>query len=201
MEHVIALTGFEPFGRFAVNPSGEIARAMHGQYIGGCRVEARVLPVARSRVMADVDALIAQHQPIAFVATGVGARCAIELERQASNLDKFDNPDTDGARPRNEKIIPDGPDRISTSFDLVTAENLMHASGVQTNVSESAGSYLCNHLYYRLLHARMMRKIAPAGVLFVHIPPIDDGPSTMTLAESTRAIQTVVGIVVAQSVK
>jgi pyroglutamyl-peptidase len=168
-ELIALVTGFDPFGGHAVNPSAEIAARLDGSRIAGARVIGRVLPVDLAGIDAAIARTLAETTPDLVVALGLAAsEPVIRLERVALNVADFTTPDNAGAVRRNEALDPAGPDARFSRLPLEAILDAMLAAGIPARLSETAGLYLCNALMYRLL-ARL-----PAGVPggFIHLPPL-----------------------------
>src|SRR5688572_23571203 len=116
MGGTLLLFAFEPFGGEARNPSGEIAAKLDGNVIGGCRIRAIVLPVARRLAFPALARALAEARPELVLALGVAAgRSRLSVERRAVNRDAYGGPDELGERPEDEPIDPRGPDeRLAT---------------------------------------------------------------------------------------
>jgi pyroglutamyl-peptidase len=163
----ILVTGFEPFGGFGRNPSAEIATALDGTAIAGCPVVGCVLPVALDGLDAALDRALAGVDPVAVVALGLaGGEAAICLERVAVNLADFSIPDNAGLQVHERKLDPTGPDARATRLPVRAIRERLLGQGIPARLSNSAGTYLCNAVMYRLL-GRLLPHV-PAG--FIHLP-------------------------------
>lgn len=161
----ILLLGFEPFGRFAVNPSWEAIRSLDGSESRGRRIAARRLPVSFTRAGPELERALAETRPDTVVAFGVHGGRSIRLERLALNVDHSTRPDNDGAKPVDARIQPAGPLALSSTLPIEGMETALRAAGFDVERSFHAGTYLCNHVYFLLL-ARGQR------AAFVHLPPL-----------------------------
>src|SRR3954471_10738416 len=110
MTATILLTGFEPFGGEAVNPSWEIARALDGWSCEGRTVRAVRLPCAFGDALRTLDDALAEHRPELVMGLGqAGARADISIERVAVNVDDARIPDNLGRQPIDAPVVADGP--------------------------------------------------------------------------------------------
>lgn len=166
----ILLTGFEPFADHAVNPTAEIARALDGKTIDGVPVVGRVLPVSRAEAWPMLSGWIDEVKPRVVLATGVSNRPGVSLERIARNVDDYPIPDNTGEKATAQAIDPAGPSEYHTDVSVADLRDGLWLDGYETTVSDDAGTYLCNHVYYCLLHAAGNYR-----ALFVHLPRISDG--------------------------
>ena len=164
--HVL-VTGFEPFGGHAVNPTAEIVRTLDGRTIAGARVRTAVLPVDLAKLDAAIGAALAGPAPDLVINLGLAAgEPVFRLERVALNLADFAIADNAGAAPRGVKLEADGPAARVSRLPLGAMLDALLAAGIPARFSESAGTYLCNAAMYRFL-ARVPAAIACG---FVHLP-------------------------------
>lgn len=164
----ILLTGFEPFADHAVNPSGCIALELDGKRINGRAVTGRVLPVERARVWDVLASSLDACGAELVVAMGVSGRGRIDVEAIARNVDDYAIADNAGCRVTGEAIVPGGPTELRTPIDAAELAQRLWLAGFDAGVSDDAGAFLCNHVYYRLLHAGRR-------AVFVHLPRTPDG--------------------------
>jgi pyroglutamyl-peptidase len=198
----ILVTGFEPFGPHAANPSEQLARAVDGRAVGGCAVHGAVLPVEHVRARAAVAALLHELRPDVVIHLGLaGGRARIALERVGVNVMEYSIPDNAGFRAVGEPCVPGGPAAYVSTLPLAAMLAALLAGAVPAYVSNTAGTYLCNHTLYSTLHA--VRDLAsPPRVGFVHLPLLPamvaaagtDEPS-MDLPVMLRALQIILGVV------
>ncbi|MEF8774583.1 MAG: pyroglutamyl-peptidase I [Halobacteriales archaeon] len=168
---MILLTGYEPFGEFEINPSGEMARRLDGQTVAGQTVAGEVLPVAFDRTADRMADLIDERDPDAVVATGLaGGRSAVAVERVGINVDDaVGTPDNDGADPEDVQIHADGPAARFATLPVGAVVERCLDRGIPARLSNSAGTHLCNHLLYATReHVERAGLAVPVG--FVHLP-------------------------------
>lgn len=189
MQDCVVITGFEPFGEFRVNPSGDFVRRLDGKTIGGLTVTGRVLPVTLTGLQHRVDTILDELQPQMLIAFGLaGDAQAIRIERLAVNRLHFDIPDNDGAKPQDAPILADGPDTLPATLALPPIEAALRDAGIPVEMSDNAGTYLCNATFYHFLDAIRRRDSAiPCG--FIHVPglPGQAAAGSMELAQMERA--------------
>jgi len=155
----ILVTGFEPWGEWRSNPSGDAAASLDGERIGDADVVSAVLPVIHDGDTAITFPLIEKHQPSAVVSLGLGSSPCLNLERVAVNLKGDDEP-----------IILAGPDAYFATLPTRSMADAIIDGGVPARLSYHAGTFLCNHIMYNVLHyLRETRRTIPAG--FIHVPP------------------------------
>lgn len=179
----IVLTGFEPFGGFARNPSALIVEALDGRTLAGARILGRILPVDLAGLDAALGKALAGTAPSAVIALGLAAsEPVIRLERVALNVADFSTPDNTGAISRNAPLDPAGPDARLSRLPLEAILDGLLAAGVPARLSETAGLYLCNAAMYRLLG----RVKAPTPCGFIHLPPLPDQIATLLRGRDGR---------------
>ncbi len=194
----VLLTGFGPFRGVATNPSEQIARALDGHTIAGATVRSVVLPVAGTQVESILCAAIEETQPELIVITGVApGRTAAALERVAVNVKDFPLPDIDGHAPIDEPVVTAGAAAYLTTLPVKAILARWAEHEVPGYLSNTAGTYVCNQVFYLACHFAHALKI-PAGL--IHLPSTLDSlpaadlpgrmpPPTTELATMTRAVQ------------
>jgi len=165
----VLLAGFEPFGGETTNPSWDAVRALRGKRIAGHRIVARRLPVAFGVSLKTVHAAIRETKPRLVLCVGqAGGRAAISIERVAINVDDARIPDNAGACPVDAAIVADGPAAYFSTLPIKAMLAALHSVDIPAEVSQTAGTYVCNHVFYGLMHALRARRGIRAG--FVHVP-------------------------------
>lgn len=165
----ILLTGFEPFNGAAINPSWEAARALDGWTGPGFTVVARQLPCEFGRVnIALLEAVEAVHPDIVIAVGQAGGRPEISLERVAINIDDATIVDNAGAQPVDTAIIADGPAAYFSSLPIKAIVQALRLRGFPAGVSQTAGTFVCNHVFYGLMHHAVGHAGLKAG--FIHVP-------------------------------
>jgi pyroglutamyl-peptidase len=165
---VVLLTGFAPFGGEATNPSWEAARQLHGRRIAGHRIVARRLSVEFGTSLKELRAAIRETKPSLVLCVGLaGGRATLSLERVAINVDDARIPDNAGAQPIDTAIVDDGPAAYFTDLPIKSMLAALREAGIPAEVSQTAGTYVCNHVFYGLMHALRRQKVRGG---FVHIP-------------------------------
>jgi len=190
----ILLTGFDPFGGESINPSWEAVRALHGKRIGGHLVVARQLPTEFAASLRLLKAAEREVRPAILLGVGqAGGRQQLSLERVAINVQDARIPDNAGAQPIDEPVIADGPAAYFSTLPIKAMLAALHAAGLPAEISQSAGTYVCNHIAYAMLHLASKRRGVRAG--FIHIPylPVQAarlrGVASMAQADVERALK------------
>jgi pyroglutamyl-peptidase len=168
-DEVVLVTGFEPFGGEAMNPSWEVCERLP-RVIAGLRVEILRVPCAFRRAIEVVAEAIERTRPALVICLGLApGRTHVGVERVAINVDDARIADNAGARPIDEPIAADGPPAYFATLPVKAMVAALRGAGVPAEVSNSAGTYVCNHLMYGVLHFLAARAVrARAG--FIHVP-------------------------------
>lgn len=154
----LLVTGFEPFGEHATNPSALLAKSFDGV----------VLPVSYARAGDALRAAIDDVDPDVVVCFGLAdGDTAISVERFAHNLEEVDAIDNDGVRGSGAEIDPSGPLALRSTLPVDAIVAALRAEGFPAAVSRDAGGYLCNHVFYVLMQTLDPKRIGG----FVHVPP------------------------------
>ncbi|MET0333169.1 MAG: pyroglutamyl-peptidase I [Rhizobacter sp.] len=174
-EPTVLLTGFEPFAGAAVNASWLAVQALHGRQVAGCRVVSARLPTVFGDSLAQLNALLALHTPTVVLCVGLASgRRAISIERVAINVDDTSHPDNHGARPVDVPVVPHGPAAYFSSLPIKAMLRALQQQGLPAEVSQTAGTFVCNHVFYGLMHT-LATEPSLAGTRggFVHVPELD----------------------------
>ena len=163
----ILVTGFEPFATSSLNPSGEIVKAL----IGDDLVTA-ILPVVFGQASAQLRELIDLHKPSAVLCLGLAVgRSEITPERIAINLENARIADNAGNQPLEQRIMADGPDGHFSTLPIEKMVASMKAAGIPASISLSAGTFVCNHIFY-VLQDYLKDSSIKSG--FMHVPLMDE---------------------------
>ena len=163
----LLITGFEPFGGEEINPSWETVSRLPDE-IGGYTLTKLRIPVVFGKAADAVLAKAAEVSPDAILCIGqAGGRNAITPELVAINLRYAKIPDNEGNQPKDEPILPNGDCAYFSTLPARQMAEAISAAGVAAQLSYSAGAYVCNDLFYTLLH-RYHNTQPKVG--FVHIP-------------------------------
>lgn len=189
------VTGFDPFGGDAINVSHEAVRRLPAR-IGGLHVVTAQLPTSFKRAMPKLRALIRRERPDVVLCVGLAAdRHAISVERIAVNLDDARLPDNDGACPRDKPVVRGGPAAYFSTLPVRDIVARLHAEPIPCELSMSAGTFVCNHVFYALMHLAA-RQAAAFRAGFVHLPALPPGreASEVALARMVRALSLILEI-------
>jgi pyroglutamyl-peptidase len=163
----ILVIGFEAFDKSALNPSAEIVKAL----IGDDLVTA-ILPVVFGQASAQLRDLIDLHKPTAVLCLGQAeGRSVLTPERIAINLDNARIADNVGNQPLEQRIVADGPDGYFSTLPIEKMVTSMKAAGIPASISLSAGTFVCNHIFY-VMQDYLKDSSVVSG--FMHVPLMDE---------------------------
>ena len=186
----IIVTGFDPFGGEKINPSMECVKAL--PEIEGVELFRVELPTVFKESAIRLNEVINDVKPDAVLSVGqAGGRPGITMERIAINVDDARIPDNISQQPIDETIQTEGEAAYFTTLPIKRIVKAIREAGISAEVSNSAGTFVCNHIMYQSLFAAT-KADKPFKAGFMHIPFIPeqttDKPS-LPLEESTRALQ------------
>ena len=198
----LLLTGFEPFDGEAVNPSWAVAQALQGTVVDGARIVAVQLPCVFATALPALQAALADCRPRWVLSLGLaGSRSAISIERVAVNLVDARIADNAGAQPVDEPVITGGPAAYFTGLPAKALVARLQQAGLAAELSHSAGSFVCNQVFYGLMHALAAQPGVVGG--FIHLPPLPEQAARhlqstpMAWADQVRAARLMIEVVVA----
>ena len=186
----IIVTGFDPFGGEKINPSIECVKAL--PEIEGVELIRLELPTVFKESAKRLNEVINDVKPDAVLSVGqAGGRAGITMERIAINVDDARIPDNISQQPIDEAIQLDGEAAYFTTLPIKRIVKAIREAGISAEVSNSAGTFVCNHIMYQALFAAT-KDDKPFKAGFMHIPFIpeqtEDKPS-LPLDVSTKALQ------------
>ncbi|KMY48751.1 pyroglutamyl-peptidase I [Peribacillus loiseleuriae] len=196
MRKKVLITGFEPFGNDTVNPALEAVKQLEGVIIDDVEIVTQVVPtVFHDSIKAAIKA-IETYEPNVVICVGqAGGRTQITPERIAINVDDARIPDNQKNQPIDEPISEDGPAAYWSTLPIKRMVHHMRKDGVPASVSNTAGTYVCNHLFYGLMHYLTNHASQIRGG-FIHIPyipeqTIENGSPSLSLDVIVRGLKTV----------
>ena len=188
----VLLTGFSPFGGADTNVSWQVAQSLGGSVIDGHTLVAAQLPTEFDTSLEALTDLIEQHHPALVVCLGqAGGRQAISLERIAINIADARIADNAGKQPVDKPVVSGGPPAYFTGLPIKAMLGALQQAGIAGEVSQTAGTYVCNHVFYGLMHT-LERRRAMQGVRggFIHLPFLpEQGQPSMDLDEMQRGLR------------
>lgn len=165
----LLLTAFEPFGGESINPALEAVKRVQSR-VGDVEVIRLEVPTVFGRSIETVAAAIRREKPDAVLCVGqAGGRGALTPERVAINIDDARIPDNEGSQPIDRPIAADGPAAYFSTLPVKAMVQAIREAGVPAELSNSAGTFVCNHLLYGVLHI-LAREYPGVRGGFLHVP-------------------------------
>ena len=191
----VLLTGFDAFGGETHNPSWLAVQALGGEVIAGHTVIAAQLPTSFASSTAVLVQLLRRHRPALVICVGqAGGRGALSLERVAININDARIADNDGAQPIDQPVRKTGPAAYFSTLPIKAMRHAIEQAGLAAEVSQTAGTFVCNHVFYALMHALKKQRgaIAVRGG-FIHVPYLpSQGRPSMPLGDIVRGLRVAV---------
>ncbi|AQS71477.1 pyroglutamyl-peptidase I [Streptomyces pactum] len=192
----VLITGFAPFGGASVNPSWQAASLVAAEPPTGLSVTATELPCVFGQSL-DVlrDAVRAEGPDLVLCLGQAGGRPGVTVERVGLNVDDARIPDNAGRRPVDEPVVPGGPAAYFSTLPVKACVAAMREAGVPAALSNTAGTFVCNHVAYGLGHLIATEFPHTRGG-FAHVPwapeQVTDGTAPSlppaTVAHGLRAL-------------
>lgn len=185
----ILVTAFDAFGGEATNAVQEVLAALPSP--GNAEIIKLTVPTVFRRAAAVAVQEAERCRPDAILCLGqAGTRSAVTPERVAINVMDARIPDNEGAQPVDEPILPGGPAAYFSTLPVREMVAAIRAAGVPSELSNTAGTFVCNSLMYAMLHYTHTNcPDIPCG--FLHVPRLDtqaaDGPS-ISRVDAVKAV-------------
>ena len=193
------VTGFDPFGGDEVNPSS-LAVGKLKKRIGGLVVHTATLPTSYAKSAGVLRAAIAKTKPDIVLCVGqAGGRSELCLERVAINVQDARIRDNDGKQPIDKPVVADGPAAHFATLPIKACVAAMRKAGLPAVVSNTAGTFVCNHIFYALMDMAAVHPIPMRGG-FLHIPYVPEqaarlgGAPSMAVEDIVRGIEIVLEV-------
>lgn len=189
----VLLTGFEPFAGASLNPSEQIVKALSAGGVVGVELHTAVLPVVFTESSELLRHLIKLHKPNVVICLGQAeGRKEISVERIAINLDDARLADNAGRIVTDQPVVEGAVPALFTTLPAKQMVAAVRAEGIAAGLSTTAGTFVCNHIFYAMQHA-----LAETGVSsgFIHVPLMPEQAvefgelPTMPLDQQVKAIE------------
>ena len=168
----LLLTAFTPFDGERINPALEAVKLVKDR-IGNLLIVKLEVPTVFGKSIDTVREAIERERPDFVLSIGqAGGRAEITPERVAINLDDARIPDNEGNQPIDEPVFPDGENAYFSTLPVKAMVEAIRKEGLPSSLSNSAGTYVCNHLMYGVLYYLDKRPVIKAG--FIHVPYIPE---------------------------
>lgn len=177
---VVLLTGFEPFSGQPFNASAEGVRLFceAGELGERADVSWRVLPVVYDEAALRLEEAIDELKPAVVISVGIGDEPCYRIERVAYNLDDTGVADNRGEVRRSLRIIEDGPESCAAPYPHAELARRLEERGLPWRFSDSAGGFLCNHVFYHLCRGAAVLESGIECATFLHVPPLAEAEET-----------------------
>lgn len=171
----VLLTAFDPFGGETVNPSQQaVARLADAEAPSGVEIRTAVLPVVFGDAIDALREAVAEHDPDLVICAGeAGGRFAVTPERVAVNVNDAPMPDNAGRTPVDEPVVAGGPVAYFSGLPVAAIVDALRAAGIPAAKSSTAGNYVCNNVFYGLMHLIATERPGLVGG-FVHVPYVHE---------------------------
>ncbi|AIY80411.1 pyroglutamyl-peptidase I [Clostridium botulinum] len=167
----VLITGFDPFGGESINPALEAVKKLPNT-ISNAEIIKLEIPTVFKKSLDKIEENILAHKPDIVISIGqAGGRFGITPERVAINIDDARIEDNEKNQPIDLKVFEDGENAYFTTLPIKAMVKEMQEAGIPSSVSNSAGTFVCNHVMYGVLY--MINKKYPnikGG--FIHVPYI-----------------------------
>lgn len=196
----ILITGFEPFGNYKMNSSEIVLKNLQDSNF--VEIHKELLPVSFSRSVKTVIQLLNDIKPDIVISLGqAGSRSSVDIERIAINIDDCRSPDNDGVLFKDTKIIENGPGALFSTLPARCLADAVAAYNIPSKVSNSAGTFVCNHLLYSVLYY-IKENHLPIKAGFVHLPCLAEPQSdnlevqSFSLDDLLKAVEIIIKILI-----
>ena len=169
----VLITGFDPFGGESINPAWEAVKAMKDN-IDGIEVIKLQIPTVFKRSAEKLFTGIEEHKPDVVICIGqAGGRFEMSVERVAINMDDGRIPDNDGYQPLDTPVFEDGENAYFATLPIKAIVEEIKNIKIPASISNTAGTYVCNHIMYSLLYYISKNQLDIKGG-FIHVPYITE---------------------------
>ena len=195
MARRVLVTGFEPFGGEEINASGKVVKRLEANPAPNLDLSFRILPTEFARAPQALEKTIQSLEPEVVICLGQArGRHCITPERIAINVtDASMLADNAGDRPDSGPVVEDGPAAYWSTLPIKAIEKRLRTGGIPAQVSNTAGTFVCNQVFYALMHLISTRRPEVRGG-FIHVPILpeqvsNEPASSMSLDDVARGIQ------------
>ena len=169
----ILITAFDPFGGDKINPALEAVKLMKDNIAGAEIIKLEIPTVFHESIKKVVDTMLRENPDVVLNVGQAGGRFEVTPERVAINVDDARIPDNKKNQPIDQKIYEDGEPAYFATLPVKAMVKAIKEAGIPSSLSNSAGTFVCNHIMYGVLHEISKRKLnIRAG--FIHVPFIPE---------------------------
>ncbi|WP_419879131.1 pyroglutamyl-peptidase I [Brevibacillus centrosporus] len=187
----ILVTGFDPFGGESINPAWESVKRLTEHQSSDYKVEVRQIPTVFDKSLEHLYAAIEETRPVIVFCIGqAGGRTDLTVERVAINVNDARIPDNEGNQPIDTAVVEGGPVAYWSSLPIKAIVKRLRENGVPASISQTAGTFVCNHLFYGLMHRIATTNPSIRGG-FIHIPYLPEQAARLA-GQPSMAVETIV---------
>ncbi|NLB20614.1 MAG: pyroglutamyl-peptidase I [Clostridium sp.] len=198
----ILITAFDPFGGDKINPALEAVKLMRDEIAGATIIKLEIPTVFHESIEKVVDTMLRENPDVVLNIGQAGGRFEVTLERVAINVDDARIPDNKKNQPIDQKIYEDGEPAYFATLPVKAMVKSIKEAGIPSSLSNSAGTFVCNHIMYGVLHEIKTRNLnIRAG--FIHVPFIPEqvvqrgsALPSMSLVDIKRGLEAAVEAIV-----
>lgn len=189
----VLITGFDPFGKETINPAIEAVKLLP-EKIENHKIIKLEIPTVFQKSISILEKAIAKEKPDIVICVGqAGGREKISVERIAINIDDSRIEDNEGNKPIDRFIFEDGDDGYFSTLPIKAIVKNLKKENIPSEVSNTAGTFLCNHLMYGLMYLIHKKNLKIKGG-FIHIPylpsqVLDKNMPSMSLDLSVKGLE------------
>lgn len=191
----VLVTGFQPFGGEKINPALEAVKMLKDE-IAGAKIIKLELPTVFVKSREKLEEALEKERPDIVICVGqAGGRDKISIERVAINIDDAGIPDNEGNQPVDKAIFEGGDKAYFSKLPIKRIVNKLKENKIPAEISNSAGTYVCNHIMYSLLY-NIDKKYPNMKGGFIHIPYIPEQVIDKRMAPSMSLDYIVKGLTI-----
>lgn len=190
----VLITGFDPFGGETINPAWEAVKGIRDE-IAGAEIVKMQIPTVVNKSIEKIHAKMKEIQPDAVISIGqAGGRFGVTPERVAINITDARIPDNEGNQPIDIPIFEDGDAAYFSNLPVKAMVQAIKDAGYPSVLSNTAGTYICNHVMYGILYY-IQKEFPNARGGFIHVPyavsQVVNKPGTpsMAIADITASLE------------
>lgn len=186
----LLITGFDPFGGERINPAWEAVKLLPEQIGDYSLTKLQIPTVFKCGAQAVINAAQTIQPDLILCIGQAGGRSAVTPERIAVNIRDAKIDDNLGNHPRGEYVVPNGPAAYFATVDVMAMAEACEVHSIPATVSNSAGAFVCNDVFYTLLH-HYNRTNTRVG--FIHVPWLpEQGTPSLPLAQTAAALEAMI---------
>lgn len=190
----ILVTGFDPFGGEKINPALETIKRLPDTILGAQIIKLEI-PTVVGKSLAKIKEAVEKENPDAVLSIGqAGGRSEITVERVGINIDDCRIPDNEGNQPIDEPVVKGGPAAYFVTVPIKAIVENIKAHNIPASISNTAGTFICNHVCYGVAHLAAARTAAgkPMKSGFIHIPFLPEQAIGKPALTPSMSLETIV---------